>query len=159
MSPLRLVFAALVAAALSQFPAFSDQYVQRLGGQVDALRRVAEDFDSSAAKAGLDREAALADLSASSFQAAHQADLRAAFARLTRAEADLARLRAATPLQRLTLPHRLRDTATLRATWGDFRPALPVTSAGMAAALAGFALGWMLWGLLALPLRRRAAGT
>ena len=38
---LRLAAAVCLAAALSQFPAFSDQYVQRLGGQVDALSRVA----------------------------------------------------------------------------------------------------------------------
>ena len=56
---LRLAVAVCVAIVLSQFPAFSDQYVQRLGGQVDALTRVAADFDASAEGAGLTRDQAL----------------------------------------------------------------------------------------------------
>ena len=155
MRLLRLALAALVAALLSQFPAFSDQYVQRLGGQVDALTRVAEDFDASATRAGLTREEALADLSGSAFRDAHQGDMRAVFVRLDRARADLALLRVASPLERMALPHRLRDPETLAATWGDFRPALPITPAGLAAAGIGFVLGLILWSLLTLPFRRR----
>ena len=49
----------LGAASVSQFPEFSQQYTQRLGGAVDALGQVVADFDASAAAAGLDREAAL----------------------------------------------------------------------------------------------------
>ena len=59
---LRLAVAVCLAIALSQFPAFSDQYVQRLGGQVDALSRVAAQFDASARAAGLTRDQALAML-------------------------------------------------------------------------------------------------
>ncbi|HIC64583.1 MAG TPA: DUF2937 family protein, partial [Paracoccus sp.] len=33
---------------------------------------------------------------------------------------------------------------TLKATWGDFRPAFPVTRAGLIAAGIGFLLGWLL---------------
>ncbi|MDO5631518.1 MAG: DUF2937 family protein [Paracoccus sp. (in: a-proteobacteria)] len=154
---LRLGFAACCAAALSQFPAFSDQYVQRLGGQVDALTRVAADFDSSAARAGLTREQALADLSGSTFRDLHQRDMGRVFTRLEQARADLALLRAAAPLERIALPHRLRDPATLAATWGDFRPALPVTTAGLGAAAIGFGLGLGLWTALAALLRRRRA--
>ena len=157
MTALRLILGLAFAALLSQFPAFSDQYVQRLGGQVDALTRVAADFDASATEAGLTREDALRDLAGSAFRDAHQADMRRAFARLEHARADLALLRAASPLERMALPHRLRDTETLAATWGDFRPAVPVTSAGLAAAGIGFLLGWLLAGLLAWPFRQRAA--
>lgn len=152
---LRLLFAAVFAAGLSQFPAFSDQYVQRLGGQVDALAQVAADFDASATRAGLTRDQALTDLSGSTFRDLHQADMRQVFVRLDRAQADLALLRAASPLERMALPHRLRDTATLTATWGDFRPAVPVTIAGLSAAGIGFVLGLFIWSLLAMPFRRR----
>ncbi|MDO5613497.1 MAG: DUF2937 family protein [Paracoccus sp. (in: a-proteobacteria)] len=152
---LRLGFAACCAAALSQFPAFSDQYVQRLGGQVDALSRVTADFDSSASRAGLTREQALADLSGSTFRDLHQRDMGRVFTRLDRARADLALLRAAAPLERIALPHRLRDPATLAATWGDFRPALPVTTAGITAAAIGLGLGMALWSAVAALLRRR----
>ena len=57
--------------------------------------------------------------------------MRAVFARLDRARADLQMLRLAGPLERMLLPHRLRDPETLAATWGDFRPAVPVTAAGL----------------------------
>lgn len=154
MSLLRLIPALALGAALSQFPAFSDQYVQRLGGQVDALRKVASEFDASARRAGLTRDQALADLSGSAFRDAHAADMARAFVRLDRAEDDLRLLRAASPLERIALPHRLRDTETLAATWGDFRPAVPVTMAGLYAGGIGFLLGWLLTGLLGLAFRR-----
>nr|WP_272874537.1 DUF2937 family protein [Paracoccus shandongensis] len=152
---MRLAVAVCFAAALSQFPAFSDQYVQRLGGQVDALSRVAAEFDDSARGTGLTREQALADLSGSAFRDAHQSNMRAVFARLDQARADLQMLRLAGPLERMALPHRLRDPETLAATWGDFRPAVPVTAAGLWAAGIGLALGWLSTGLPGLVFRRR----
>lgn len=156
MATLRLILGLIFAVALSQFPAFSDQYVQRLGGQVDALTQVAADFDRSAQRAKLTREQALAELSGSDFRDAHAGDMRQVFVRLDRASADLALLRAASPLERMALPHRLRDVETLRATWGDFRPAVPVTGSGFMAAGLGFLIGWVLAGLLVAPFRRRA---
>lgn len=152
---LRWVVAAAFAACLSQFPAFSDQYVQRLGGQVDALTRVVAEFDSSARQAGLGRDQALADLSGSAFREAHQTNMRQTFVRLDRARTDLQMLRLASPLERMALPHRLRDTETLTATWGDFRPAMPLTAAGLWAAGIGFGLGWLLCLLPRLIRRRR----
>lgn len=151
---LRLMVAGIFAAALSQFPAFSDQYVQRLGGQVDALSRVAEEFDASATRAGLTRPEALADLSGSAFREAHQQDMRHAFHRLDRARMDLQMLRLAGPLERMLLPHRIRDTETLRATWSDYSPALPLTRAGLIAAALGFLMGWLLMTLAGRPGRR-----
>lgn len=148
------------AGALSQFPEFSQQYLQRLAGQADALQAVVADFDASAQKAGLTREAALVDLAGSTFRDAHQADMRDTIVRADRAAADLTLLRAATPLERLTLPQRFRDTETLAATWADFRPAVPVTAEGFISAGIGFVAGWgVIGGLLALiaaPFRRRA---
>ncbi|WEF23402.1 DUF2937 family protein [Paracoccus sp. S3-43] len=152
---LRLAVAVCCAVVLSQFPAFSDQYVQRLGGQVDALSRVAAEFDASAQAAGLSRDQALTDLSGSAFRDAHQSNMRDVFARLDRARADLQMLRIAGPLERMLLPHRLRDAETLTATWGDFRPAVPVTVAGFWAAGIGLALGWLLTALPGLVFRRR----
>ena len=46
------------AAGLSQYPEFSQQYIQRLAGQVDALTVVVADFDRSALANGLSRAAA-----------------------------------------------------------------------------------------------------
>ena len=147
------------AGALSQFPEFSQQYLQRLAGQVDALGAVVADFDASAAASGLDRAAALAELSGTGFLDRRQADMRRAIARYDRLSSDLALLRAASPLERLTLPHRFRDAETLEATWADFRPAVPATADGAISAGIGYVAGWgLLAGLAALlsrPFRRR----
>ncbi|MDD8021875.1 MAG: DUF2937 family protein [Paracoccaceae bacterium] len=149
------------AVTLSQGPEFSQQYLQRLGGQAEALGRVVAEFDASAAKAGVSRDQALAELSGSTFLQTHQGDMRALIARADRVQADYTLLRATGPLERLALPHRFRDRETLDATWADFRPAVPVTPTGFIAAGIGFAGAWvlssLLLGMFLRPFRRRAA--
>ncbi len=150
------------AACLSQYPEFAQQYVQRLGGTVDALAGVVADFDRTARNAGLTRDAALGELEGTPFLDARQQDMTATFRRYERLSADLTMLRLAGPVERMTLPQRMADPATLSATWGDFRPAMPLTQAGGVAAAAGFSAGWLaLAGLLRAlgwPFRRRRAG-
>lgn len=148
------------AAALSQFPEFSQQYLQRLAGQVDALTVVVRDFDASAQKNGLSREEALAELQGTAFLDDRRQDLRRTFLRHARLSDNLVALREAGPLERLLMPQRLGDAETLAATWGDFRPAVPVTLDGLAAAGIGFLGGGLalsaLFSLLLWPFRRRA---
>lgn len=141
-------------ATLSQFPEFSQQYLQRLGGRAEALAEVVAEFDASADLAGLGREAALAELQGSAFLDLRQADMRRLIARSERAAADYALLRAAGPLERLVLPHRFRDAETLKATWSDFRPAVPVTLDGLISAAIGYLLGAGLVSAAASLLRR-----
>lgn len=149
------------AAVLSQFPEFSQQYLQRLGGQAEALQKVVAEFDISATRALLTREEALKELDGSRFLTQHQVDMRAVIARSEKASADYALLQAAGPLERLALPHRFRDSETLQATWKDFRPALPLTVEGAASAGVGFGLGWatlaLLSGLFLRPFRKTPA--
>lgn len=144
----------LGAMTLSQFPEFSQQYLQRLAGQADALNAILTAFDASAAKAGLSREKALEELSGTTFRDAHRADMRDAILRAERVDRDLTFLRAADPLERLLLPHRFRDGETLAATWADFRPALPVTPEGLISGGIGFGAGWTLLAGLGALLRR-----
>ena len=159
----KLIFIASLATGVagSQFPEFSQQYLQRLGGQYDALSQIAADFDASATKAGLTRDTALAQIKGSTFQDAHREDMANAFARLDNVTADLALLRAASPLERMAFPHRFRDGQTFAATWADFRPAMPVTIEGAFATGIGFLAGLLsLNGLAAAlrwPFRRRSA--
>ncbi|GAB1362579.1 hypothetical protein MASR1M32_18150 [Rhodobacter sp.] len=148
------------AVGLSQFPEFSQQYLQRLAGQVDALTEVAADFDRSAARSGLTRQAALEALGSEGFPGQHAQDLRSTFARVERLTDTLTLLRLASPYERLMMPHRMADTELLQATWADFAPAVPVTSAGLVCGGLGFLAGWgIIAGLLALVMRpfRRAA--
>lgn len=158
-----LVLAGALAggAGLSQFPEFSQQYLQRLAGQVDALGVVVANFDASAARNGLTRESALGQMTGTAFLDDRQADLRGDFARYDRLGNDLTLLRAASPLERLAMPHRLADRDTFAATWADYRPAVPVTVDGLVSAGVGAGLGWGtaagLLALLAWPFRRRRA--
>lgn len=149
------------AVALSQFPEFSQQYLQRLAGKVDALNTVVVAFDASAAKAGLTREAALAQLSGTDFSVAHQADMRETLTKAETLSANLAELRAASALERLAMPQRLGDVETLQATWADYKPAIPTTADGAITAGLGYVGGWMaaggLWALLSRLFRRRRA--
>ncbi len=149
------------AAGLSQFPEFSQQYVQRLGGAVDELTRVANDFDASAAAEGLTREDALAQMVGTGFVERRRADMENTFDRLDRLSADLFALRDASAVQRLTQAARLRDTELAQATWQDFKPAVPLTLDGAICALVGFfAAGGVIGAILRLPRlfrRRRTA--
>lgn len=130
------------AAALSQYPAFADQYVQRLGGTVDALSQVVQDFDTSALASGLTRSEALDQMTGTPFLEARQADMRRTVTRHVILTDQLARLRSATALDRIWLAPQLRDAETLRATWGDYTPALPVSTAGAVTTAIGFVTGW-----------------
>ncbi len=147
------------AATLSQYPEFSQQYVQRMAGQLDALTQVVEDFDASALDAGLTRGEALAQMQGTPFLDARQADMRQAFARHARLSADFAALQAADPIERMLMPHRIADVQTAQGTWADFEPAMPLTVPGAVSAGAGYLGGYGLmaglFALVAWPFRRR----
>lgn len=130
------------AAGLSQFPEFSQQYRQRLGGAVDELARVVASFDADARAVGLSREAALEDLAnGGEFGARHSATMQASFARYERLRADLAALEGAGPFTRLTQASRLTDPELARATLANYAPALPLTFEGVTLGGAGFVMG------------------
>lgn len=149
------------AAALSQYPEFSQQYVQRMAGQLDALTQVVEDFDRSARDAGLTRGEALAQMQGTTFLQSRRADMNRTFLRHARLTEDFAALQAADPMQRMLMPHRMADAETARGTWADFAPAVPLTVPGAVSAGAGYLGGYgLMAGLLALvawPFRRRRA--
>ena len=153
-----------LAASLSQFPEYAQQYTQRLGGAVDELRVITEDFDRAAQAGGMDRQAALARYAASSdsFLAGRGDSMALTFARYADLSETLARIQDAGPVERLrSLPAYL-DTDIGRRTLEHYRPAVPVTMEGVLYAGAGFILGYLiLSGLVrfcALPFRRRPQG-
>lgn len=148
------------AAGLSQFPEFSQQYLQRLAGTVDELHLQVAAFDKTAEKAGLSREAALAQRSGNDFLDMRQSDAAAMIARSDRLSADLAVLREAGPVARLWQAPRLTDGEIARAAMEDFRPALPLTLDGALCAVLGFLGGSAAMGGAAAvarwPFRRKA---
>ena len=149
------------AAATSQFPEFSQQYLQRLGGAVDALEQVVADFDASASSVGLTRDAALAQMRGSAFLDHRRADMAQTFARYETLKEDLATLKGTGPFMRAYHLPRLTDTQIASAAWDVYKPAVPLNFAGIVFAGVGFVLGSVLLGLilksLAWPLRRRNA--
>ena len=145
---------AVFLAAASQFPEYSQQYVQRLGGAVDELRLVVADFDKSAAGVGLSRDAALASMTGNDFQRARRADMTRSFARLDRLEGDLVALKGATALQRVTMAGRFRDAMIAERAWQDFKPAVPLTFDGLVFAGGGFLAGFGLMFGIGAGLRR-----
>ncbi|MBR2656345.1 MAG: DUF2937 family protein [Loktanella sp.] len=139
------------AACLSQFPEFSQQYLQRLGGYVDALTDQLVEFDAVALDAGYGREEMLQQMAATPPMDGQAAMWRRTILRHAQLSDDLAALRNATPVTRLMMPQRVADTDLARAVWSDFQPAVPLSAAGAVAGGAGFALGWLVLSLLALP--------
>lgn len=147
------------AAGLSQFPEFSQQYLQRLGGYVDALADQLMEFDAVALEAGYGREEMLQQMAQTPPMDGQAAMWRRTVLRHAQLSDDLNALRAASPLERLLMPQRVADTDLARAVWADFRPGMPLTGAGAVSTGMGFAGGWaLLAALLAMvtaPLRRK----
>ncbi|QUJ77080.1 DUF2937 family protein [Sulfitobacter albidus] len=147
------------AVATSQFPEFSQQYTQRLGGAVDALETVVADFDASAQAAGLSRAEALAQLQGTEFLERRRTDMTRTITRYEALRADLAALRGQGPFMRAYHAARLTDSDIARAAWADYQPAVPANFAGLSFAGVGFVLGTLVLGfvlsLLRWPFRRR----
>lgn len=138
---LALVAGLMGAAAGSQFPEFSQQYVQRLGGTVDALEQVVADFDASAQAEGLSRADALAQMVGSDFVARRRADMERTIDRYDRLNRQLRDVQATGTFTRAYLATSA-DTQIAQATWANFQPAMPLTVAGAMFAGAGFLAGW-----------------
>ncbi|MEO0401882.1 MAG: DUF2937 family protein [Pseudomonadota bacterium] len=157
---LALAGGVLGGASASQFPEFSQQYSQRLGGAVDALAEVVTDFDASAHAAGLDRATALAQLEGTPFLDRRHTDMKRTFARHTQLSADLALLENAGPFMRAYHGARMTDSDVAKAALAAYQPALPLNMAGAVFAGTGFFAGllavWAALRALLWPFKRRA---
>lgn len=150
-----------LAVSLSQFPEYAQQYTQRLGGAVDELRVITEEFDRAAIEGGLDRQQALARFNASNdaFLAGRGTSMTATFQRYESLRSTLAQIENAGPVERLQALPAYLDTDIGRRTLENYKPAVPVTMEGILYAGGGFILGYLaLSGLVrfcALPFRKR----
>lgn len=146
------------AGALSQFPEFSQQYYQRLSGAVDELRPLALTVDVAAQAQGLTRDEALAQLNGNHTAERIRDSLKLSVRRFDRLSAAQARLADASPIERLAQPWNIADPEIFERTFTDYRPALPLTQAGLIAGVIGFSIGWVaVIGVFAL-LRRAFLG-
>jgi hypothetical protein len=152
---------------LSQFPEFSQQYTQRLGGAVDELSRQIRRYEADAAEAGLTLEALLAGLAREGPLAQKQAaNMAEDVARHGRLSADLDALEGAGPFMRARLATHLADREIAARAYEAFKPAIPASFEGAVFAGTGAFAGWAaisailavlggLWSLLTAPFRRK----
>jgi hypothetical protein len=150
-----------VGAGASQFPEFSQQYAQRLGGAVDALGEVVADFDRSAAAEGLTRDQALVQMTGADFIERRRVDMERTFDRHTVLSEDLKLLTDAGPFMRAYHGARFTDGDVAKAAWDAYEPAVPLNLTGAIFASFGFFAGlFSIGGLLAVlrwSFRRRTA--
>lgn len=150
-----------LAVVLSQFPEYAQQYAQRLGGAVDELRVITEEFDRAAEAGGLDRVEALERYNASNdeFLAGRGTSMTATFQRFEQLSATLRQIEGAGAIERLqSLPAYL-DSDIGQRTLAAYKPAVPVTIEGVLYAGFGFIAGYLvlsgLWRFCAMPFRRK----
>lgn len=146
-------------AVTSQFPEYSQQYLQRLGGAVDALGQVTADFDATAQSVGLSRQDALAQMTGTDFMERRRKDMTATFARYDTLSSALAQLEGQGPFMRAYYLPQMRDGQIAKAAWQAYQPALPLNISGAIFAGVGFVLGALGLGallrLVTMPFRRR----
>ena len=137
------------AAGLSQFPEFSQHYMQRLGGAVDELGRQVARYEREADTLGLTVDEMLAALAAEGPLAKTQSgNIAGDIARHGRLASDLAALEGAGPFTRARLATHLADREIAARAFETYKPAVPATFEGAVFAGTGFLAGWI--GLSAL---------
>ncbi|WP_137390753.1 DUF2937 family protein [Rhodoligotrophos defluvii] len=141
----------------SQLPEFGQQYRQRLGGAIDELRKVMQQFDNDAEAAGFSRGEALQHMVASNdpFLERRAASIGSTARRLDKLEQQQVAIDRASQFGRLLVLVDRSDPQILTNTYYAFEPAVPVTAEGFVAAGVGFAGGWSTVRLLGFLVRRR----
>lgn len=132
-----------LGVCLSQFPEYSQQYVQRLGGAVEELTTVVADFDASAKDAGLDRTQALNRLTGDQFLENRNQDMTRTIDRQERLSESYAMLKEANAFQRLGAIRRFGDAKVTAGAWADFQPAIPLNIESLVLLLGGYSLGYL----------------
>lgn len=136
--------------ATSQAPEFAQQYRQRLGGAVEELRTVAENFDKDAESSNLSREEAIRELRRSNnrFSRDRGTSMASTLERYDGLTSQQNAMERAGPLLRPIQVLRSPDTKIVSDAWEKFEPAVPITPAGMiwgviGALLGGGFAGWL----------------
>ncbi len=156
---LELAVGALCAIALSQFPAFHQQYLQRLGGHVDELTIQVEAIDGRAAALGMSRYDYIRALldnpeAPARSEGENLADL---VGRQVSLSQSLERLSTMSMLYVGPALVFEVEPQVAAATFRDFRPSVPLTPVGAGYTLFGFFLGYfglkVLFALVLFPKR------
>ena len=122
MRRLALGFGLFCGVIASQAPEFAQQYRQRLGGALDELTSIVEQFSSEAKSAGLETKDAIARLEANGEQLARDRgrSMEQTIARHARLDDQQKRMREAGPFVRLIVLAETYDPRIAQRAWGDF---------------------------------------
>lgn len=139
----------------SQAPEFAQQYRQRIGGAIDELRIIVDDFTKQAAEHHLDRQRALEVYARSpdDFLRDRGLSMRGTLERYERLVIQQSDLASAAPVVKPFMLIRNADEGILANTWRDFIPGIPVSFAGLVWAAIGFVGGWIVTALFAVGAR------
>ncbi|MEO6011976.1 MAG: DUF2937 family protein [Devosia sp.] len=158
---LSILGALALGLGFAQFPEYAQQYEQRLGGAVDELTIIVEDFDRGAASFGLSRDDALLRYAASGdeFIVDRGLSMRMTLTRYEQLRSDLEKLQNANAIERVQfLPSYLDSDVGARAL-ANFQPGVPLTGEavgwGLAGALIGYLLLYPILSFITLPFRWR----
>ena len=132
------VVAALAGLGFAQFPAFIQQYLQRLGGHVDEAQLNLSQITGNASVRALD--APVRQVLAVSLEA-----------RVSDLEAGEQAIGGAAASVRPFIFVRELDIDIAVATLRAFEPALPLSMAGLIYGLAGIVVGWLFYEALKTP--------
>ncbi len=154
---LALFFAMVFAIATTQLPEYMQQYRQRLGGAIDELAAIIEQFDKDSAAEGLSEADGIARLKANPdpLAKARGAAMTATVARLAKLERSAAALDNPDRFVRWETFPSTFDTRVAARAYEAYQPAVPTTADGFVAGLVGFLIGGGLVHVLALPIRYR----
>ncbi|MEP3279321.1 MAG: DUF2937 family protein [Stappiaceae bacterium] len=154
---LMLIVAVGLGTTASQLPEFSQQYRQRLGGAIDELAKITNDFAKDARAFGLSVEQAIDRLAQNTddIAAARGDRMRQTLSRLDSLKEQKEAFAEAGPFARLAVFAQNIDTELAEATAKDFEPAVPVTIEGLVTAGSGFFAGWFGVRLILSLFRRR----
>ena len=144
------LFAALGAVALSQFPQFYGQYMQRLGGHLDEAEQAIGQYIKAAADLNLTLEEYINEhlSSASEIFVSSGEVIQDLQNRYQSLEKSYLALQDADIYNRWFVFLREIDWTIAENTWHNFMPGVPTTVEGLTYALIGLLLGWGLYALL-----------
>lgn len=139
------VVAAASGAGASQFTAFVHAYLQRLGGHIDEARRTLDGLQSGAIGRAVTDGPARRQLIESFTH------------RLNELETARDAIAQAGPFARPAVFAIHADPDIAGAVMRNFTPAVPLDTPSIVFAVAGLALGWVLFDMACWPVRRAAA--
>jgi hypothetical protein len=152
-----MFFGGLTAVGASQAPEFAQQYAQRLGGAVDELRIIVQNFDQDAARTGLTREAGIERLerSGDTFVVRRGQSMRDTLRRFDTLQAQQKAMQAPDVVTRVGAMVKDYDNMIAKQAMASFKPAIPLSLEGLFFGLIGFLGGAIVAGIVALPMGRR----